>query len=288
MLEILEKHGIVFDWEIYRNCWCVTLYSLRKNEYRVFACFRDRDDRLDLINVVQKRIMIGYNSLGFDSPVTMHLIRNPNISIFDLWQFAQSLIQGDKNPYRFDKNIPYQNLDLMEVIRAGFNSKSLKGVGVNLKFPKILDLPIPFDSEVTVEQFDQLLHYNKNDIDITRAVLDYLQAELEMRQLLGESLELGLGLLTESDSGIGKQVILKKYIELLQQKNPKLNRYEITRGRSPRVEINMSEVISDQIQFTSPELTEYVQSLKEIVLRKPQIKKDLEYAQELQFETAGD
>jgi len=230
------------------------------------------DDSQELIRLVtgrvggNKRVLIGFNSLQFDSGVLIHLIQNPTISNEELWMFAQTLIAGNRNPYR--RHEYFDEIDVLEVLRAGFNTTNLKACAINLKHHRIQDLPIPFDQDVSQEQFDVLIVYNKNDIEITHQVFNYLRPQIEMRVLLSENYKLPL--LTESDSGIAKQLFKRTYVEMLKQKHGSENVdvREVLNSRTHRESIHFADVIHPSITFSTPELQEYLEQLKLIVLHK--------------------
>ncbi|WP_407898845.1 hypothetical protein [Scytonema sp. NUACC26] len=261
----------------------VTMYSLRAKQYRTYTWFDRIDDRRIWHNIIderkqflnilhskvdsKKRSWIGYNNWNFDDGVIVHLMRNPNITVEELWRFAQTLIRGDRNPYRY--NCPFESYDCMEVIRAGFNAISLKGAAVNLKHEKIQDLPIPFDAEIQPEQIELMKEYNKNDVEITCKVLEYMRLSLEMRELLSESYKLNLHSL--SDSGIGKELFSQRYIEEYKKKYPGADTKKIKYSRTIRETIDFKDVIPEQINFSTPQLQQYLQQLKSIKLTKDEI-----------------
>jgi hypothetical protein len=246
----------------------VTVFSFRANSFRVFRKGFGIDETQELIQLVhsEKRTFIGFNSLQFDDAILVQLILTPEISNFDLWTFAQTLISGTRNPHR--RHSFFDSLDVLEVLRAGFNTTSLKACGVLLKHHLIQDLPIPFDQEVQLEDFEMLIEYNKNDIEITRKVFEYLQPQIEMRLLLSERMKIPL--LSESDSGIAKQIFKRSYIRMLEEKQNggNFNKYDILKTRTIRETVSFKDVIDPSITFSSSKLNEYVEQLKDIVLVK--------------------
>ena len=263
MLEKLYKHGYVYDIEIYKNLFCLTTYSLATSEYKTYLWYEDVDDRRDLANFITTNpILISFNGWNFDDAVLVHLLRHPNITKLELWQFAQTLINGERNPYRYD--LPFVSYDVLEVLRAGFNITSLKMCGVNLKHHRIQELPIHYLDEVRPDQLNLLIDYNKNDLDITYKVLEYLKPRLEMRELLSENYKLNLNSL--SDSGIGKELFRKLYVDKVKAKNPRVDVKRIKYSRTVRETIDFKDVINPVITFKTPQLQEYLTQLKEIKL----------------------
>lgn len=274
MLEDLYQRGIIYDWENYRNCHICTLYSLRSEKYATFVINDNRDDRAELIKVIRSkvngkpRILIGYNSLGYDSSVTLHLILNPPITPYELWVFSQSLINRENknnNPYRY-KAKPYVDLDLMEVIREGYNTKSLKAVGINLKSPKIQDLPIPFDAEITNEQVQELIDYNINDLKLTTDLFNFLKERLEMRIVIFK--EYNIDVLSDADSYISKALFNKFYYEKALEKNPNLDVKSLKYLRTERESIAIKDLVLPIVQFKTAELNIFFNHLLSLNIEK--------------------
>lgn len=269
MLELFNQNGLLYDIEIYKNFFCCTFYSLEAKQYRTYVWFEDRDDRVALKQLVlgrknnEQRRLIGFNSWAFDDPVLIHLFNNPNITKLELWEFAQTLIRGERNPYRY--NLPFVSYDTLEIVRAGFNTTSLKMAAITLKFPRIQDLPIPFDQLITKDDVEVIIDYNKNDVDILDYVINYLKSQLEMRELLSGSYKANLHSI--SNSGIGKEIVLTAYVSKLKERyGDNVDVKAIKYSRTPRNIIKFTDVIFPQIRFQTPQLQQLLDSLKQIVL----------------------
>ena len=90
-----------------------------------------------------------------------------------------------------------------------------------------------------------------------------------MRELLSESYKLDLYSL--SDSGIGKELFNKLYIDRVKQKDSKINSKTIKYSRTNRTTIAFKDVILPEISFETPELQEYLEQLKTIVLSQDEL-----------------
>lgn len=287
MLEQLYQDGLIFDVELYRNCLVISFYSLRVKEYRTYVWYGDRNEVRQILQLVKKRILIGFNSHNYDCAVLDYLIDNPNCTLLELWEFSQTLIRGGRNPYRWKSSLNY-GIDLLEVMRAGFSVTSLKMAAVTLKHETIQDLPIPYDSEIQPDELDVLIKYNINDLDITHKILEYLKPRLEMRELLSDNYKLNLH--SASDSGIGKELFSKLYVDKVKEKYPKVDTKQIKYSRTNRTQIKFADVIHPSISFKTPELQQYLEQIKLITLTKEeheyeQYIEDNNQRQQLQVET---
>lgn len=264
MLKEFLTTGLVYDVELYKNCLVVTFYSMKAKSYKVFKWYKNTNEVLEMLKLIDKRILAGFNNWFFDNAIIDYLKDKTNCTLLELWQFSQTLINGERNPYRYNTEI--KSFDTLEVLRAGYGVTSLKMAAVNLKHERIQDLPIPFDEEVTDEQLELLIDYNINDVEITRKIIDYLMPRLEMRELLSKNYELELHSL--SDSGIGKELFNKTYIDRVKAKDNKVDIKKIKYSRTERESIKLSDVISDKIIFLTPEFNGFLSNLKEQVLTK--------------------
>ena len=265
MLDNLYLKGIIYDVEIYRNLLLIGFFSLRMKRYRTYIWYGCNDQRRDMIKVVKNRILIGFNNWQFDDAVMCKIIEtiDSDITLEELWEFTQTLIRGERNPYRYSKKI-FTSYDLLELIRAGYSVISLKNLAVNLKWNKIQDLPIPFDSYIEEDKIDEISDYNINDLNITNELLTFCKPSLEMRELLSGNYNLDLYSL--SDSGIGKELFNVLYVDKIRKKNKNINVNKIKYDRTHRKEILFKDVIFPSIQFKTPELQNYLEELKKIHL----------------------
>lgn len=270
MLEQLEQTGIIYDVEIFKNALVVTCYSLKVKQYRIYSWYKDNNNINELLNLITNknnpRCWIGYNSLQFDNGVMDHLIHNKDITLLKLWEFSQTLIKGNKNPYKYNSNFR-NSLDLLEVIREGYNVKSLKAVAVNLKHPTIQDLPVDYDKEITDEEFDVLVDYNKNDVEITLKILNHIEKRLEMRQVLSQHYKIDV--LSSADSYIAKKLFDKFYYEKILDKDPNTDIKRLKHLRTLRDVIPIKDIVLPQIKFATPELQSFFYLIKQLdIVRK--------------------
>ena len=100
-------------------------------------------------------------------------------------------------------------------MKVGNLQKSLKLVAVNLKWPKIQDLPIKWNNAIEDHHLQLLHDYNLNDVEITEALHNKLLPEIKVR---AETEKLyHVNLISESDSGMANRLMEKFYSEATDQ-----------------------------------------------------------------------
>lgn len=272
MLEQLKENGAIYDIELYRNCFVVSFLIIKTGKIYTFRIFDDGgfisvDERESLFAFIENRVLAGYNNWNYDDAVINHLLYNPSISVYDLWIYGSHLISGrERNEYTWNRNKLYYTYDLLEVIREGYSTKSLKGVGVNLKHPLIQDLPIHYEATIIYEQLPELIKYNHNDLYITKRVYEHILPRLEMRDLLTK--EYGVDVNSLADSGIAKALLNSLYVKEARKLDPSFSYQQLKKLRTPREEIKLSHIIYDYVQFQTPQLQEYLQHLKTLTITK--------------------
>lgn len=268
-----KRTELLYDVELYKNYFCATFYSYVADQYKLFQWSDKVNDIPELIKLVTNtdpvRTLVSYNGLNYDDCVLNHIIRNykKGLTIYSLWEFSQKLIREEiRNPYRY--NSKFKSIDCMEILRVGRFSKPLKSVAVNLKFPKIQEMPVDYDKEMDDNDIVEIISYNKNDVDILKYLFEYLEQEneLEMRRLLSE--QYNLDLYTDAESKIAKSLFNKFYFEKALEKNPDIDTKALSKLRTHRTRLELKDLILPTIQFKTDELKAFHQTLTELSIVK--------------------
>lgn len=261
---------IFFDFETYTNFFCVTF---KKNqEYTQFYVYGNTNQYLDLLKWFSKNresTFVGYNNFNFDDVVLSYLIvKEPQLKELNVKDFTYTLkkladyIIQNKEGWEYYKNLaPYKynkyfkSIDLMEVIREGYNSKSLKLVGVNLKWHKLQDLPIKPDD--LISEPNLILEYNVNDVDITEQIYNHIKQRLVLREKL--TLAYGVDVNSSADSKIAKDILDKYFSDAGVNINALRNLR--TTYQTP---IKIKDVISNKIKFKTEKYQQFLEKISNI------------------------
>jgi hypothetical protein len=263
------KLGLVYDVETYPNFFSVTFASLNniaKNKSETFKQFviNERiNQREEILKLVRDRYLIGFNNSNFDDGVIEFICRNPSATVQEIYAFAQSCIEG-WNVFKNSTKSFSRSYDLLEIIRAGYNVISLKGVGVNLKYPKVQDLPFHYTDAIKPEDEATLLDYNKNDVEVTLKLLEAVEGELNMRADLSKLFNAKLH--SASDSAIAKILLNKWYQEKASMNDSDFK--EFKQSKTERDDIWMIDIIYPYIKFKTVELQAFLSDLKDKVIKK--------------------
>lgn len=256
-----------WDLESYPNCFTFSILrvdgsldrtfeiSFRKNEVdKILIC-------LDYLHTTKKR-MIGFNSLGFDYPVIHKLLEmrdnlpSKGITLArKLWKIVEVQIASMRGD--FTKTVPLAEhyvtqIDLFKIHHFDNKAKmtSLKMLEFNMKSANIEDLPYHVGKELTSEEIDVLIVYNKHDVRMT---IDFYFHSIKMIDFREElTNKYNRNFLNHNDTKIGKDYFIMKLEE------EKVPVYKFKDGKrvinqTKRSVIEIDKCLFDYYDFKRPE-----------------------------------
>lgn len=275
--------------------------------YRFSIFEDDDSELYPLLNWLQYEAdYFGYNNNKYDRLMLSALLMyynqfdKPSKLIEFLYDTSQRIIRNSDNDVLWQdsftnilmKNrLNFRDLDLFQIFRLDHFHKSLKQTSINIKWYNLLEYHMPPISELDVDyyyrltenrglsieqlnrlyrnSFERYLHpswkkemeeYNDNDVFICCELVRMNQEEIRLRYMISKEYEINV--LSASRSTIADKVIVKLYSKFTGF-HPK--RFIDT--KTIRRKIEVSEILSDKIQFSSPQLNDLLQSLHSLVLR---------------------
>lgn len=281
------------------------LATVRRYRFSIFE--DDDSELYPLLNWLQYQAdYFGYNNNKYDRLMLSALLMyynqfdKPSKLIEFLYDTSQRIIRNSDNDVLWQdsftnmlmKNrLNFRDLDLFQIFRLDHFHKSLKQTSINIKWYNLLEYHMPPISELdvnyyyrltenrglSIEQlnrlyrnsFERYLHpawkkemeeYNDNDVFICCELVRMNQEEIRLRYMISKEYEINV--LSASRSTIADKVIVKLYSKFTGF-HPK--RFIDT--KTIRRKIEVSEILSDKIQFSSPQLNDLLQSLRSLVLR---------------------
>jgi len=251
----------IYDIETYSNFFSVTFKNVKSKEIKTFVVFKDRSDIDELHDFINDgtKWLVGYNSFNFDNQILNYIYKNhfeltmatTDFVTKNIHMLAMRIIDSDFTDYRY--RLPFQGLDLMKI---GFYRKSLKLIGVALKWPKLQELPYPMGSLITEDQVDVILKYNLNDVLITERLYYHLEDNIKLRFDIAE--RYGVRVYTESDSGIANRLLEKFHSEATGLP------ISAFRGlRTNRKFIPFNQVVFDEVHFHTNTFDKLLEEVKD-------------------------
>jgi DNA polymerase elongation subunit (family B) len=243
----------VYDIETYPNLFTVTFKNVDSGEVKVFVIHEDRNDLDKLYSFLMsdsQMWLLGYNSFNFDNQIlnaickyhpkyTMSTAHDTAYSLFNL---ATLIVEQDYSELKY--RLPFNFIDLMKV--GGF-LKSLKLLGVSMKWSKLQDLPIPMQQHIKKDEIDLILKYNLNDVLITEKLYQHLKKKIDVRFEVSKLYDVNV--YSESDSGMANRLLEKFYSEVTG-----LEKKYFKTLRTDRKFIRFDWVVFDEINFKTMKL----------------------------------
>jgi hypothetical protein len=272
---MIKKHDRkflqVYDIECYPNFFAVGLKNPETGERKTFRIWADSGDQSQFINEYEELVdyllykvkrLIGYNNFDYDDILINYVIyerkRLTNADPLKICEelkgisnncinIQRKLVDNSvKMAIRKYKNCKYiPSTDLLQIFNR-IDRISLKQMGVNMKWPNIIDLPLPENKYLTREEMERVSAYLDNDVDITEAVLNLQKDELKLR--VGITKRTKVDVTNSCRTDIAKKVIMNFLI-----KETGKAESEIKKGRTFYETIALKDCVSPKVRLITKE-----------------------------------
>lgn len=212
-----------YDQETFINCYLFIGKFEDSDQLYVFEISDRRNDRdalLQHLNWLKSCgvYMVGFNSLGFDYPITHELLNNPwNFSALRAYQFAQNIIHSQAHEGRgfhqiklTDRLLP--QIDLFKINHFDNRAKTttLKALQFAMRSDSVEDLPYDPHTPLTSSQIDELISYGCHDVTETEKFLIKNKHQIAMRKDILDQGILSGDVLNYSEVKIGTELLIKR------------------------------------------------------------------------------
>ena len=254
-----------YDVEVLKNLFTATFVNVQdETEQHVFYVGLDKLDWTDLSSFLRQRItLVGYNNISYDDPVLRYVLSYKGDNLLtDLVNVSNKLVDDN---YRGDKALielryprktvyPWNSVDLMKLLAFDKLGISLKQVAINLKWHKIMDMPISHLVTIIQEQLSTVLEYNLNDVLITKELYHRVTPLRELRRELSKLYNVDLS--SASDSRMANLILEHIYSDEL-----KMDIRQIREKRTPRDFVFLKDCVAPFVKFETPYMNEVLERL---------------------------
>lgn len=276
-----DKTFIDYDIETFLKIFCVVFKY--EGKYLTFEISERKNEIIELIKFLKRCIKnkwysVGFNNVRFDAQILQWILdqKRTNITCQEIHAFAQTVIEkannGEFPPY------PEYKLQMLQVdlfLQNHYNNKnrstSLKWLEYSMNWKKVQDLPYKHDADLSVDVFDSIVEYCKNDVDATSQFRKKCKKLLELR-FTQHSLNPDLNLLNKSDSSVGESLFLD-----LMSKKLDMKKSVLKKKQTHHKKIKLKDVILPYINFKTPEFNSVLDYFKSCVVTQEE--SDFEYTQ---------
>lgn len=255
----------------------------------------------------QKADYFGYNNRKYDRLMLSALLMyynqfdKPSKLITFLYETSQRVIRSSNNDTLWTdnftslilrNNVAFRDLDLFQIFRLDHYHKSLKQTSINIKWYNLKEYTMPpigdldrhyyherlpeakgmtdrelnihyrnvFERFIPKEYLNEVADYNDNDVYIVAELIRMNQEEVLLRYRISE--EYKVDVYSASRSTIADKVIVKLY-----SKFTGLHPKAFIDTKTIRRKILVSEILSDKIAFSTPELNDILSDIRSLTLR---------------------
>lgn len=249
----------------------------------------------------------GYNNMKYDRLMLSALLmyfnqfKKPHLLIKFLYETSQKIIRSSNNDTLWTdnftstlmkNNLMFRDIDLFKVFRLDFYHKSLKQTSINIKWYNLKEYTMPpigdldrhyyheripeakglpddqlniyyknaFERFTPPEYLEEMANYGDNDVYIVAELIRMNQEEIRLRYQISD--EYKVNVYSASRSTIADNIIVKLY-----SKFTGLHPSAFKETKTIRRKIVVSEILSDKIRFSSPELNDLYSDIRQLTLR---------------------
>jgi hypothetical protein len=207
------SNRLLIDCEVYTNFFMLGLKDYYTGDTFYFEISEWRDDRVELDKWLKsyKGFVIGFNTIHYDNMVLAFIKRNlykwrqDSIEYTieyinsEIKRFSDKVIDSEIyyeeiKPYRYEFNKQWTDVDLFlywsKMLRLS-KKISLKGLGIQLGYPVVMELPYNPSRVLTEEESEEIKEYNLvHDLGILKLLCDAKKEEILLRAFINQEYKL--------------------------------------------------------------------------------------------------
>lgn len=258
----------VYDVEVFPNFFSVTIKNTESGNYKQYEIGERRNDLPNIVKLFLHKgvIFCGYNVIHYDNPIISYFILNyKRLILRPFWEitaeikaFSDKIITSETSAswsqYKYANLFP--TLDLLTMKWSQKLRPSLKALQVTMEYQNVEEYSGDFNRPLPKSEIENVLSYNKNDVDSTEELLNRSKKDIELRLAIED--EYHISALNKDGVNLGMEIIKTRY---LQATNKQWS--QIKDLRSPCEYLCFGDIIFNYIKFKTPELQKLLEDLKQ-------------------------
>lgn len=258
----------VYDVEVFPNFFSVTIKNTESGNYKQYEIGERRNDLPDIAKLFLYKgiIFCGYNVIHYDNPIISYLLLNyKRLVLKPVWEvtaeikaFSDKIITSETSAswsqYKY-ANL-FLTLDLLTMKWSQKLRPSLKALQVTMEYQNVEEYSGNFEKPLPKSEIENVLSYNKNDVDSTEELLNRSKKDIELRLAIED--EYHISALNKDGVNLGMEIIKTRYLQATNKQW-----FQIKDLRSPCEYLCFGDIIFDYIKFKTPELQKLLEDLKQ-------------------------
>ncbi len=267
----MQEKDLIYDIEVYPNIFTLVISSFEADGYLTFEVSKRKNDFREMCETIVEfgklgYRMVGFNNLAYDYPILHHLVTLWKSDPEAGWKKVTRAAKSKSNAIfstPFDNRFQHivrtadqwcYQVDLMKIHHFDnkARSTSLKAIEFARQAEDIGDLPYDPNKKVPEKGYDELIAYNKHDVDETAKFYEASKDKFTLREVLGE--KYNRDFTNHNDGKIGNNI----FVMALEEKIGKDACYYYEDGQrkirqTKRDSINLGDVLFDYLEFETPQ-----------------------------------
>lgn len=246
---------LIWDTETFPNAHVQVYYNVDLDKFFFFEISQRKNDLEALVNFYKENnIYIGYNSIGYDHPLTLAIISNRQSDPRKIKEYSDNIITRNINTY------PNNHIDLYRIHHFDNKNKatSLKWLECVMRWPNIQDLPYPPDYKLSSSMLDEVIEYCKNDVMATYEFFKHSKEKIKFH--IKASKTYGT-YVNDNEVSIGETINRKRY-----EAKAKIPNYVTNRDSIELKEVIPQKFIEYITTYDLPICKELVTDLQQVTL----------------------
>lgn len=266
---IKNKIVYVYDIEVFPNVFHCLLKNTETKEYIYFEVSERKnqiEQLIDFFSNCQDKMICGYNCIHYDNPIINFILeyKKPmSCSSFERIcyniQSLSNIIVSSNDLEKWKKWKYANNFDTLDLLTMLYSQKlrvGLKEMQVTMKYKNVQEYEGRFDEYLLEKDIDEMIKYNKNDVDSTENLLYLCENDIKLRLSIEE--EYNIKALNKDGVNLGMEILKIKYLEKTGKTWD-----EIKDLRSPCDTIDLNKVILPFISYKTPILQNFLNEFKQ-------------------------
>ena len=267
---------IVYDIEVFPNCFTCTTKNTETNEIKTFEISERKNNLTEIVRFFRcPYYFAGYNNHHYDDVIINYIIDYYNVMINkrridvneSLFNLSRVIVNSEEgNTARFKKWKYAHYFESMDILTMMFSSKLRKGLKemqATMHYQNVQEYSGDFNSYIFNDQIDEMIEYNVNDVESTAELLNRLdnygkdptKSQIELRRFIEK--EYGIDAYSMDSVKFGETILAKKICEELH-----ISKKQLESMGSPMDYIPLKDVILPIIKYDNPILQGVLEDMK--------------------------
>ena len=198
---------VIIDCEVYKNYFLLSAMDEQSGRVKHFELYEGQKlDVKKIRELMGKTLTLSFNGVNYDLIIIAAAVNGASNK--QIKSLSDKLIKSNRPSWMVARELGIsvpQNWNHIDLIEVAPGQASLKIYGGRLHAPKLQDLPIEPDAEISPDDRKALRDYCVNDLETTRLLYRELEKQIDLRASMSE--QYGVDLRSKSDAQIAEAVI---------------------------------------------------------------------------------